>query len=185
MGTVTCSKCQRTLPDTVSFCTHCGTKIPPMPLGIQAAGGGETLAPTLRCHKCGCGVKRDDTFCTNCGVVQPDRCKCGNLLAPTARFCVGCGRPRPEDARPVFDMTEFSDFEDDMICKSCRYRGKMPVIKRAQSNSNPLAGSVMVSSGVGRALRNQLAMGVVNGLMSSDHAYLICPNCQKTLHWKH
>jgi hypothetical protein len=80
-------------------------------------------------------------------------------------------------------MRDFSEFEDDMIHKACGYRGKMPVVKRTRSNSNPLADATYFSSSVGQALRRRMIASVVDGLMTTDHVYLICPNCRQTLEW--
>ena len=173
MPTANCPKCQRPLMENARFCTTCGSQSPV-----------ESVATTLACHKCRSALKPGAKFCTNCGVVLPDLCECGSAISPTARFCTSCGKPRPEDAQPLFDMSQFADFEDDMVCKSCGYRGRMPVLNRSQSNSNPMAGSVVISPSVARHLRYQFISSLVDTVTTTDHVHLVCPNCRKRLHWE-
>ena len=172
MPEITCPSCQRVAAQGV-FCTHCGSQLPP-----------PNTESVRTCHKCAARVKPTDKFCTACGVVLPDHCACGAVIKPTARFCTTCGAARPDDAKPLFDMSEFTDFEDNMICHTCGYRGKMPVIKRTQTNSNPLSDAMYLSSSVGQALRRRMIANFVDDMMTTDHVYVICPNCRKTGHWK-
>src|SRR5271167_2783819 len=103
MSVRTCPSCQQSVTHA-PFCVYCGSQLPP--LDIQ---------PTRACHKCAARLKLTDKFCMACGVVLPDHCGCGAIIDPTARFCTTCGAVRSDDAKPLFDLTEFREFEDDMI----------------------------------------------------------------------
>jgi hypothetical protein len=170
-----CQSCRSEVSSTAKFCEACGTKIIAAPVrkpGFQF------------CRKCNSEIEADSRFCENRGAIQPDRCICGQILSPVAAFCIGCGNGRPASARPMFDLTEFAEIKQNMVCKLCLYQGAMPVVDQRQTNHNPLAGTMMICSSLTKAIGVGIASNIINEVMTTDHAYLICPNCRKLLKFR-
>jgi len=78
--TVTCPKCQATLPKDAKFCFSCGEKMP-------ALQGG-----SVTCPGCGKEVPAGSKFCMECGYKFITVCpKCGKDVPAGAKFCLECG----------------------------------------------------------------------------------------------
>ncbi len=58
----------------------------------------QQVAPTANGWRCSCGAENTSKFCMNCGKPKPEvngwRCSCG--AENTSKFCMNCGKPKPE-----------------------------------------------------------------------------------------
>ncbi len=77
--TVTCPKCNATLPKEAKFCFTCGEKMP-------------TDNGSVTCPGCGKEVPLGSKFCMECGYKFITVCpKCGKDVPQGAKFCLECG----------------------------------------------------------------------------------------------
>jgi len=60
----------------------------------QTSAASESGSDTVLRGNCSHGLKASDKFCLECGSARSVRTfcsECGNVLAPGAKFCSGCG----------------------------------------------------------------------------------------------
>ncbi|MDR1798118.1 MAG: zinc-ribbon domain-containing protein [Clostridiales Family XIII bacterium] len=67
-GLEICPTCNAAVPADATFCSACGSKMPPKQ--PQAAAGGQPAGETKFCAQCGAQISKAATFCNHCGAKQ-------------------------------------------------------------------------------------------------------------------
>ncbi len=96
--TITCDKCQGSMPRGSKFCPHCADPVTACPkCGDDNASDASTCRSCgadmpQACVKCAAAIPASSKFCPECGSGQVAACaKCGAALTRGARFCGECG----------------------------------------------------------------------------------------------
>ena len=84
-----CPSCGKQIPDSSTFCLHCGTRLA-VPTARVSTQEMKTTATT--CPKCGHNNPADMKFCQKCRTSLTVSCRrCGSQNALTTEFCGNCG----------------------------------------------------------------------------------------------
>ena len=112
---IKCNNCGTMLPDTVNFCTECGTKLD------------KVEVTTSTCSNCGAELREDANFCVECGT--PVKSNVQSEKPETNNYPVGIENNEPELEAPQADIE--TDTVSDNVTEE---EAKTDVIERIPEN---------------------------------------------------